>query len=91
MHYDWLIKFVDAILDGNAEFALLVNSNREKIFRLRAMAISRAAEIYTLGPIADRGACKWMDTGWLCRACAKGGAYAISLHLHSLGRDPAAT
>ncbi len=31
MHYDWLIKFVDAILDGNAEFALLVNSNREKI------------------------------------------------------------
>ena len=31
MHYDWLLKFVDAILDGNAEFALLVNSNREKI------------------------------------------------------------
>lgn len=31
MHYDWLIKFVDAIMDGNAEFALLVNSNREQI------------------------------------------------------------
>ncbi len=28
MHYDWLVKFVDAIMDGNAEFALLVNSNR---------------------------------------------------------------
>ncbi len=31
MHYDWLVKFVDAIMDGNAEFALLVNSNREQI------------------------------------------------------------
>jgi prophage antirepressor-like protein len=31
MHYDWLIKFVDAILDGNADFAVLVNSNRQQI------------------------------------------------------------
>ena len=31
MHYDWLVKFVDAIMDGNAEFAVLVNSNREQI------------------------------------------------------------
>jgi prophage antirepressor-like protein len=31
MHYDWLVKFVDAILDGNAEFAVLVNTNREQI------------------------------------------------------------
>ena len=31
MHYDWLVKFVDAVMDGNAEFALLVNSNREQI------------------------------------------------------------
>ncbi|QMS79738.1 hypothetical protein IIV6-T1_283 [Invertebrate iridescent virus 6] len=31
MHYDWLVKFVDAIMDGNAEFALLVNNNREQI------------------------------------------------------------
>lgn len=31
MHYDWLLKFVDAIMDGNAEFTLLVNTNREQI------------------------------------------------------------
>jgi hypothetical protein len=31
MHYDWLLKFVDAIMDGNAEFAILVNSNRQQI------------------------------------------------------------
>lgn len=31
MHYDWLVKFVDAIMDGNAEFALLINSNRDQI------------------------------------------------------------
>ncbi|AAK82063.1 anti-repressor Ant [Invertebrate iridescent virus 6] len=31
MHCDWLVKFLDAIMDGNAEFALLVNSNREQI------------------------------------------------------------
>ena len=31
IHCDWLVKFLDAIMDGNAEFALLVNSNREQI------------------------------------------------------------
>ena len=31
MHYDWLVKFVDAIMDGNADFAILVNTNREQI------------------------------------------------------------
>lgn len=31
MHYDWLIKFVDAILDSNTDFADLVNSNRQQI------------------------------------------------------------
>ncbi|CCV02425.1 BRO-like protein, GIY-YIG domain [Armadillidium vulgare iridescent virus] len=33
IHYDWLLKFVDAILDGNAEFALFVNCNREQVAR----------------------------------------------------------
>lgn len=31
MHCDWLLKLLDAVMDGNAEFALLVNSNREQI------------------------------------------------------------
>jgi len=31
MHYDWLVKFIDAIIDGNADFAMLVNSNRDQI------------------------------------------------------------
>ncbi|QNH08611.1 201R [Invertebrate iridescent virus Kaz2018] len=31
MHCDWLVKFLDAIMDGNSEFALLVNSNRKQI------------------------------------------------------------
>ena len=31
MHCDWLVKFLDAIMDGNSEFALLVNNNREQI------------------------------------------------------------
>lgn len=31
IHYDWLVKFVNAIMDGNAEFAVLVNSNREQV------------------------------------------------------------
>lgn len=28
IHYDWLVKCVDAIMDGNAEFASFVNDNR---------------------------------------------------------------
>ena len=31
IHYDWLIKCLDAILDGNVELALFINSSRERM------------------------------------------------------------
>src|SRR5580704_14209596 len=31
IHYDWLIKCLDAILDGNVELALFINSSRDRI------------------------------------------------------------
>lgn len=31
IHYDWLVKCLDSIIDGSAEFMLYVNENREKI------------------------------------------------------------
>jgi len=31
IHYDWLIKCLDAILDGNVELALFINASRERM------------------------------------------------------------
>jgi prophage antirepressor-like protein len=31
IHYDWLIKCLDAILDGNVELALFINSSRDRM------------------------------------------------------------
>src|SRR5579864_3831899 len=31
IHYDWLVKCLDAILDGNVELALFINSSRDRI------------------------------------------------------------
>jgi hypothetical protein len=32
IHFDWLTKCIDAVMDGTAEFMLYVNENRDKIF-----------------------------------------------------------
>lgn len=32
IHFDWLTKCIDAVMDGTAEFMLYVNENRNKIF-----------------------------------------------------------
>jgi len=31
IHYDWLVKCLDAILDGNVELALFINSSRDRM------------------------------------------------------------
>ena len=31
IHFDWLVKCIDAIIEGNAEFAVFVNQNREQM------------------------------------------------------------
>jgi prophage antirepressor-like protein len=31
IHFDWLVKCLDAVMDGSAEFMLYVNENRERI------------------------------------------------------------
>jgi len=31
IHFDWLVKCIDSIIEGNAEFAVFVNQNREQM------------------------------------------------------------
>ncbi|MGL5962353.1 MAG: hypothetical protein ACRCZ0_10450 [Cetobacterium sp.] len=31
IHFDWLVKCLDAVIDGSAEVLLYVNENRQKI------------------------------------------------------------